>query len=193
MGTLLVELLVAFVALVLGYLAGSTPVDRVVARAAGVVMPPEGGTRRERVEVAALAGPGWGVLALTGDLARGVLPVAIGSVTWSWGAGWLAAVGAVLGACWPMLGRWAGGTGVIVLAGALFALEPPAGVIATLCALTALGVARLVRRDERRAAVGAGLVAYPLVFAAAEADLQRLLAVLALYAIAAARYATTRS
>jgi acyl phosphate:glycerol-3-phosphate acyltransferase len=192
MGALPVEAFVAVLALVGGHLAGSIPVDRLLARGAGVDLPPDEERRHPPVNLGALAGQGWGVLGLTGDLALGVLPVAIASVSWSWEAGWIAGVGALLGACWPMLGRWTGGSGLVVLAGALFALEPPAGVVAALCALAAAGIARLVGRRGREAAIAAGLVAYPLVFAAAEADVRRLLAILVLYGIAAIRVATTR-
>jgi glycerol-3-phosphate acyltransferase PlsY len=175
----LADALLAIVALLAGYLAGSIPVDGMLARRAG-----------------GNAGTGWEFLALTGDLAKGVLPVAIGSVTVSWSAGWLAGAGALLGACWPMLGRTAGGSMpaiLAVLAGALFALASPAGVVATLCGLAVLGVVRLLRRDGRVAAGVAGFAVYPLVFVAAEADLRRLAAVLVLYGIAAVRLVAVRS
>jgi glycerol-3-phosphate acyltransferase PlsY len=178
MHTLLADALVAIVALPAGYLAGSIPVDGILARRAG-----------------AHAGTGWAFLALTGDLAKGVLPVAIGSVTLSWSAGWLCGVGALLGACWPRLGRTTGGSIPAILAvlvGVLFVLASPAGVVAALCASAVLGIVRLLRRDGRVAAGVAGFAVYPLVFVAAEADLGRLAAVLVLYGIAAVRLVAAR-
>ena len=85
---------------VAGYLVGSIPVARYVARGAGVdpaatgdapTRDPDFGT------VWRLAGPGAGLLAFTGDLAKGVIPVAIGVVSFGWWIGWAAGLGAVLG------------------------------------------------------------------------------------------------
>ena len=138
------------------------------------------------------AGPGWGLLAVTADLATGVLPVALATVTWSWGAGWAAGLGAVTGACWPALGRRPGGHGVVVLAGAAFALAPPAGILSLLPALAVLGVARLLGRNGLVAATAVGFGTYPFLFLAAYRDPLRLAALMGLYLVAGLRYVTTR-
>lgn len=154
-----------------GYVVGSLPVSAWVARSAG---------------------PGWGLLAVTADLATGVLPVALATVTWSWGTGWAAGIGAVTGACWPAFGRRPGGHGVVVLAGAAFALAPPAGILSLLPALAVLGVARLLGRNGLAAATAVGFGTYPFLFLAAYRDPLRLAALMGLYLVVGLRYVATR-
>jgi glycerol-3-phosphate acyltransferase PlsY len=183
---------IAAMALLAGYLVGSVPLSALVGRAAGVDVVHEGEANPGSANVWKLAGPGWGLLALSGDLAKGVLPVALGTVTASWSIGWVAGLGALLGACWPLFGRLPGGRGVAVLAGVAFALSPGAGTLGVLLALGVLVVARLLGRNGRVAAIGAGVGAYPLLFLADQRDLLRLAALMTLYLVAVLRYATTR-
>ena len=140
-----------------------------------------------------LAGPGWGLLALTGDLAKGVLPVAIGIATLSWWAGWAAGLGALIGASWPLFGRLKGGRGVAVFAGVAFTLSPPAGIIAVFLTLAVLGIARLLGRNGRVAAIAVGVGSFPFLFWAAELSPERLAALMTLYLVAVVRFATTRT
>ena len=198
------DLLVAALALVGGYLAGSIPLSAMIGRVAGVDPTRAGergaspGSAGERgaspgsADVRRLAGPGWGLLALTGELAKGLLPVAICIVTWSWWAGWAAGLGALLGAGWPWFGRLPGGRGVVTLAGAAIALSPAAGVVAVLLGAIALGVARVMGRSGRVAAVATGFGAYPLLFLLDQGDLARLAGVGALYLVAVLHTATIR-
>ena len=176
------DLLVAALALVGGYLAGSVPLSTMIGRAAGddVTRVGERGASPGSADVWRLAGPGWGLLALAGDLAKGLLPVAIGIVTWSWWAGW------------PLFGRLPGGRGVVLLAGVAIALSPTAGMVAVLLAALALGVARLMGRTGRVAAIATGFGVYPLLFLLDQGDLTRLAGVGALYLVAVLRTATTR-
>lgn len=186
--------LAALAALAAGYTVGSLPVTGWIARSAGVDTH-RAGELTGSANVWRLAGPGWGLLALTADLSKGVLPVAIATVTWSWGAGWAAGLGALLGACWPALGRVPGGRGVAVLAvlaGVAFALAPPAGIIGVLLTLAVAGVARLFGRNGGPAAIAVGIGTYPLLFLAAYPDPARLAALMTLYLVAALRYVTTR-
>jgi glycerol-3-phosphate acyltransferase PlsY len=187
-----VDALVAGIALLAGYLVGSVPVSALVGRAAGVDVARDGEANPGSANVWRLAGPGWGLLALTGDLAKGVLPVALGTVTISWAVGWTAGLGALLGACWPLLGRLQGGRGVAVLAGAAFALSPGAGMLSVLLTLGVLAAARLFGRVGRVAAISAGIGSYPLLFLADQADLLRLAALMTLYLVAVVRYVSTR-
>ncbi len=181
-----------------GYAIGSLPVSAWVARAGGMEVRRDEEVPRnpERdpgpADVWTRAGAGWGLLAFTADLSKGILPVALATVTWSWGAGWAAGIGALTGACWPALGRLPGSRGVAVFAGVAFALAPPAGMLCGLMALAAAGVGRLVRHDGRVAAMAVGIVTYPVLFFAAYADPQRLAALMALYLVAALRYLTAR-
>jgi glycerol-3-phosphate acyltransferase PlsY len=113
-------------------------------------------------------------------------------VTWSWGAGWAAGLGALTGACWPGLGRVPGGRGVAVFAGVVFALAPPAGMIGVMLALVVAGAARVAGRDWEVAAFAVGIGAYPLLFLAAYRDPLRLAALMTLYLVAAVRYVAGR-
>jgi glycerol-3-phosphate acyltransferase PlsY len=193
-----VDLLVAALALIGGYLAGSIPLSRMIGRAAGVDADgvgdagavDAGDANQGPAHVWRLAGPGWGLLALTGDLAKGLLPVAIGVVTWSWWAGWAAGLGAVIGAGWPLFGRLPRGRGVTTLAGAALALSPIAGLVALLLSGLVIGTARLLGRDGRTAAIGIGFGAYPLLFLLDQADLARLAGVGVLYLVVVLRDST---
>jgi glycerol-3-phosphate acyltransferase PlsY len=187
-----VDLLVATLALVGGYLAGSIPLPAMIWRTAsgGVVL--DAGANPGPTDVWRQVGPGWGLLALTGDVAKGLLPVAIGMVTWSWWAGWAAGLGALLGAGWPLFGRLPGGQGIAVMAGALVALSPVAGLVALLLGAVAAGAARLAGRDGRAVAATAGLAAYPLLLLLDRADLARLAGIGVLYLVAALRTITIR-
>jgi acyl phosphate:glycerol-3-phosphate acyltransferase len=179
------------IALVAGYAVGSIPLARLLARAAGVDPLLAGDGNPGAANVWHLAGPGWGMLALSGDLAKGVVPVSLAIVTWSWNLGWFAALGAVAGASWPLLGRLPGGRGVAVFSGAAFALAPPAGTVSVLLTLAVVGAGRLVRRNLRVAAIAAGVGSYPVLFLAAQQDVVRLCALLVLYLVALVRYLST--
>jgi glycerol-3-phosphate acyltransferase PlsY len=187
-----VDVLALAICLAAGYAVGSLPLSAWIARAAGVDVGRGGEGFQGSVDVRELAGPGWGLLAFTADLSKGVLPVALATVTWSWGAGWAAGLGALVGSGWPALGRVPGGRRVAVFAGVAFALAPPAGVIAVLLALAVLGAARLLGRDGRVVALAVGIGTYPLLFFAAYRDPLRLAALMTLYLVAVFRYVTTR-
>jgi acyl phosphate:glycerol-3-phosphate acyltransferase len=186
------DILALVVCAAAGYAIGSLPASAWIARAAGVDVRRDEDLNPGSADVWKLAGHGWGLLAFTADLSKGVLPVALATVTWSWGAGWAAGLGALAGACWPAFGRIPGGRGVAVFAGAAFALAPPAGVIGVLLALAVAGVARLVGRSGRTVAIAVGAVTFPLLFYAAYRDPLRLAALMSLYLVAVLRYLTTR-
>ena len=195
-----VDLLALAICVAAGYAVGSLPVSVWIARAAGADLGRDGGSHLDPAGVWSLAGPGWGLLALTAELSKGMLPVALATVTWSWGAGWVAGLGALLGACWPALGRFPGGrtragrgtTTFALFAGVAFALAPPAGIICVLLALAVMGAARLVGRNGRVAAIAVGVGTYPLLFFAAYRDPLRLAALTTLYLVAGLRCVTTR-
>ena len=194
------DILVSALALIGGYLVGSIPLAGRIGRAAGadagrgnVASPGRGRVASPGpADVWRLAGPGWGLLALTGDLAKGLLPVAIGIVTWSWWAGWAAGLGALLGTGWPLFGRLPGGSGLVPLAGVAIALSPVAGLGAMFLAAIALGVARLLGSSGRTVAIAIGFGAYPLLFLLDQADLVRLAGIGVLYLVIAVRAARTR-
>ena len=185
------DALVVVVALLAGYAVGSVPLASRIARSAGVDARLLGDGEPEPGAVWALAGPGWGFLALTAALAKGVVPTAIGIVTWSWAAGWAAGLGALLGASMPWFGRMAGGRGTATFAGVVFTLAPPAGTLSGALALVVLAIGRLAGRDARAAAVVAGFAAFPFLFLLVDPDLVHLAALAVLYAVAIARGRTT--
>jgi glycerol-3-phosphate acyltransferase PlsY len=187
-----VDLLVAALALAGGYLAGSIPLSSMIGRSAGVDAVRAEGVNARPADVWRLAGPGWGLLALTGDLAKGLLPVAIGIVTWSWWAGWAAGLGALLGAGWPLFGRLPAGPVVGTLTGVLIALSPAAGLLALLLGGLVLGVARLLDRSGHAAAVAVGLGAYALLFLLDQADLARPAGIGVLFLVGVVRFAANR-
>jgi len=162
------------VALLGGYLVGSIPTGRLAGRDAG---------------------PGWAFLALTAGVATGVVPVAVGIVTWSWAIGWVAGLGAVVGACWPRLGRSPGDTGTMgvgTLGGAAFALAPAAATVSLVLAGVVLGVGRVSRRDTRDLAGVVGFGTLPALLLVIEQDAVRLGAVLGLYLVVLIRSVTAR-
>jgi acyl phosphate:glycerol-3-phosphate acyltransferase len=190
--TLGLDLVLTVVALLGGYLVGSLPSAAWIGRTAGVDPLRDGERNPGAANIWKLAGPGWGFLALTADLAKGVIPVAVGIVTWSWSIGWVAGLGALLGACWPALGRRPGGRGVATFSGVAFALAPPAGTVSVLLTLLVVGIGRLVRRNTRVVAVAVGIGSFPPLFLAVQQDIARLCAVLVLYLVTLARFLTTR-
>ena len=189
------DLLPMVLAAAAGYLVGSIPVTGWIARSAGADAHGDGERNPDWAGVWRLAGSGWGLLALVGDLSKGVLPVAIATVTWSWGAGWAAGLGALTGACWPAFGRIPGGRGVAVLAvlaGVAFALAPPAGIIGVLlrwrlrawpgCSGETGARRRSPWGSSRTRCCSSRPTRTPL----------RLAALMSLYLVAAIRYVTTR-
>ena len=189
-------------ALLAGYLVGSLPAAPRIARMAGVDLAstdpagadPAGGGDPGGTAAAVwrLAGPGWGFLALTADLAKGVVPVALGIVTFSWAIGWAAGLGAVVGAGWPAFGRAAGDRGLGTFGGASFTLSPPAGALGVLLGLAVVAIGWLAGRDTRAAATVAGIGTFLALFLLAEPDVARLAAILVLTLVTIVRLATSR-
>lgn len=189
----LLDLLRTAGALLLGYLAGSLPVSAWVVRTAGVDLPRDGDARPGSADAWRLAGPGWGLLALTGELAQGVVPVAIAIVTFGWWTGWAAAVGAVAGAGWPTFGRRAGGPGVATLAGVCVALAPLAGLAGLAVAALVAVAGRLAGRSSRAVATGAGFGSFVVLAVVELADAARLAGVGLLFLVMLGRFVMTRS
>jgi glycerol-3-phosphate acyltransferase PlsY len=180
------DLALGAAAFVLGYAVGSLPVATGVGRAVGADVVGAGERNPGSANVWALGGPRAGLLALAGDMAKGLGPVAVATVLAGWWAGWLAGLGAVLGHAWPALGRLPGGRAVATFGGAALGLSPIAGLVALAACLAALALA------GRVAAIAVGVGSYPLLFLLAEHDPARLAAIMVLYAVTLARFAATR-
>jgi glycerol-3-phosphate acyltransferase PlsY len=189
--------LLGALALLAGYLVGSLAASARIGRLAGIDpagidVAAAGGPGGGPASVWRLAGPGWGFLALTADLAKGVVPVAIGIVTFSWAMGWVAALGALVGAGWPWFGRGARDRGLATFAGAAFTLAPPAGLMGGMTALAVLVIGRLVRRNAGRAAAATGIGSYVVLALLLEPDLARPAALLVLSVVAVINLVTIR-
>ena len=158
------DVVIAVVALAGGFVVGSIPLVSPVARAAG---------------------PGWTFLGLTSDLAKGVIPVAVGIVTVSWGIGWIAGIGAILGSARPAFARPPRPIGIATAAGVGIALAPLAGALCAIVGVVVLGVGRVLKRDARDVALAVTTVVYPVGFAAFQPDAARLGGLLGLYLVVA--------
>jgi acyl phosphate:glycerol-3-phosphate acyltransferase len=129
------------VLLVVAYFIGSIPFSYLIARAfAGKDVRQEGSGNVGATNVARTAGKMAGVLALAGDLAKGVIVILIARwivarPDWPYEAGpqpwqsremWIALAGlvTVLGHMFPVWLRFHGGKGVATAAGVLLALDP---------------------------------------------------------------------
>ena len=188
----LLGLLRVALALVAGYVIGSLPVAGWIGRRAGVAPVQGNAANLDAADVWAAAGPGAGLLALAADLAKGIVPVAVATVTFGWWTGWVAAAGAVAGACLPRPGRGPGAGGIATLAGACFALAPLAGLLALVPAGLVAAVARLAGRDARVPGIVAGFAAFLALALLDLADAARLSGLGLLVLLAAAAVAAGR-
>lgn len=185
------DLLTAGLALIAGYAIGSLPLSAWIGRVAGVDVVGQGERNPGSANVWKLAGPGWGSLALVADLAKGLLPVAVGMVTFGWWAGWAGGTGALLGAAWPALGRLPGGRGVAAFCGAAMALSPLAGLLGTLVTVAVVVLSKALGRNGRASGIAAGIAVYPVLFLGEQAELARLAGLGVLYLVALVRFVTS--
>jgi glycerol-3-phosphate acyltransferase PlsY len=176
--------------LVFSFLLGAIPFGLVLGRLArGVDVREHGSGNLGATNVLRVAGPGWGLLALALDTAKGALPVALLP---GWlglthgGAGGVspaaAAIAAVCGHIFTPFGRFRGGKGVATALGGCIALDPVAAAIGagafvvtvfvwrhvsvgSMIMVTVFPLAILVRRavDPLVPAVAAGLLIALLV------------------------------
>ena len=133
----------AGLALLIGYAIGSIPFGLLLARAAG-----KGDIRKigsgniGATNVLRTGSKGLAAATLLLDLAKGILPVWL---AWRWlpDAVSLAALGAVIGHCFPVWLGFKGGKGVATNAGVSFALAWPIGLAYALVWLAVLGLTRI--------------------------------------------------
>jgi glycerol-3-phosphate acyltransferase PlsY len=147
--------------LVVAYLAGSIPFSFLIARVfAGKDVRQEGSGNVGATNVARTAGKAAGVLALAGDLAKGVAVIVIARwivsrPEWPYGVGpqpwesremWIALAGlvAVLGHMFPVWLRFHGGKGVATAAGVVPALDPRVFVASLIVFAIIVLVSRMV-------------------------------------------------
>lgn len=147
----------AFLSALGGYLIGSIPFGLLLAVAAG-----KGDIRRigsgniGATNVLRTGSKPLAALVLLLDMAKGYVPVAL---AWRWfpEVAGFAALGAVLGHCFPLWLRFRGGKGVATTAGVCFGLAWPIGAIYAAVWLGLLAVLRVSSLAGMSAAVAAPL------------------------------------
>ncbi len=106
------------------YLAGTFPTAHLIMRAHGRDVTAEGSGNPGASNVARLLGPRWGLLAFTGDAAKGAIAAGAGLVFEGRAGGYLLGVAAILGHVFPVTRRFKGGRGVATAAGMMLVLHP---------------------------------------------------------------------
>ena len=141
-------------AVVLGYLTGSVPFAYLLARRVGIDVRVTGSGNVGAANVLRTTGTWRGVAAMSLDVAKGVLAVAIANLT-AGGTGIAAASGAaaVVGHIYPVWLRFHGGKGVAVAAGVFGVLAPLATAAAALLFLVVAGTTRYVSLGSMAATV----------------------------------------
>jgi acyl phosphate:glycerol-3-phosphate acyltransferase len=180
----------ALALLLVSFLLGAIPFGLLIGRIArGVDVREHGSGNLGATNVLRVAGPGWGLLALALDAAKGALPVALvpgwlGLTHGGAGSAWpaAAAIAAVCGHIFTPFARFRGGKGVATALGCCLALDPLSAAIGagaflavvlacryvsvgSMVMVTVFPLAILARRaiDPLMPAVGAGLVIASLV------------------------------
>ncbi len=130
-------------ALLLGYALGSIPFGLLLAKAAGKGDIRSIGSGNIGATNVLRTGSMWLAAAvLLLDLAKGFLPVFLAGLWWPDAAGF-AALGAVVGHCFPVWLGFKGGKGVATAAGVCFGLAWPIGLAYAICWLAVLAVTRI--------------------------------------------------
>lgn len=130
----------------LAYLIGSMPFGLFVAKTAKGIDPRTDGSRNiGATNVARLCGTGWGVLVLALDIAKGWLPVAVGS-TFSDSAFFLGAtaLAAVAGHIFSVFLHGRGGKAVATTVGVFLALAPAQLVVSAIACILAIALSGYV-------------------------------------------------
>ena len=111
---------------VMGYLAGSVPTGLIVGRVVrGIDIRQYGSGKTGATNVLRTVGVRWGIVALLGDLAKGVVPVVIARfVSDEPYVMTVAGLAAAVGHDWPLFARFEGGRGVATSFGAALAMNP---------------------------------------------------------------------
>jgi glycerol-3-phosphate acyltransferase PlsY len=131
--------------LLLSYLVGSIPFGLFLARAAGIDVRGRGSGNIGAANVARNAGAWLGLATLAADAAKGAIPVLVARALGAGGALVAAAgVSAVLGHCFPVALRFAGGKGVATALGAIVALAPCVALVCAAVFVVAFGLTRRV-------------------------------------------------
>jgi len=151
---------IALLCLLLGYLSGSLPFSIWVTRLVkNVDVRDAGSGHATTTNTIRQAGFGWGALVLILDIAKGFLPtfVALKFTNTTWIVA-LTAACAIAGHCWPLFAQFRGGMGLATFGGALLAVTWFAFVIG----LGLLLLLLLTIRHGARASVLTGILMAPV-------------------------------
>ncbi|MBW8783900.1 MAG: glycerol-3-phosphate 1-O-acyltransferase PlsY [Novosphingobium sp.] len=149
----------AVAALALGYLLGSIPFGLLLTRLTGAGdLRAIGSGNIGATNVLRTGRKGLAAATLLLDLAKGVAAVLVVRQLWP-GSEALAALGAVLGHCFPVWLRFKGGKGVATLMGVALGLAWPIGLVYAVVWLGLLAATRTSSLAGMTAAVGAPLAA----------------------------------
>jgi glycerol-3-phosphate acyltransferase PlsY len=142
------------------YLVGTFPTAALVARATGHDVLREGSGNPGASNVYRLAGWKAGLIVLVGDVAKGVVPSAVGLALDGHRGAYLLGFAAVVGHVLPVTLRFRGGRGVATAAGALAVIYP---LIALVLAVGWFVIARGLRKASVASIVAT--VAFPVLVA----------------------------
>jgi glycerol-3-phosphate acyltransferase PlsY len=127
----------------IGYLLGSFPSGYVVGRLRGIDVRQWGSGSLGGTNVLRSAGPWAAILAVLGDVAKGVLAISVArALVGSPSAEVLAGLAVILGHDFTIFLNFSGGRGVATTLGALGALYLPASLILALLGLAVIAVSR---------------------------------------------------
>ncbi|VWX52030.1 glycerol-3-phosphate 1-O-acyltransferase PlsY [Novosphingobium sp. 9U] len=153
-------------AAILGYLLGSVPFGLLLTRLTGAGdLRSIGSGNIGATNVLRTGRKGLAATTLLLDLTKGLAAVLIARAIWP-GSEPFAAVGAVVGHCFPVWLRFRGGKGVATLAGVCFGLAWPIGLAYAVLWLGVLALARISSLGGMTAAVGAPIAALLLGYQA---------------------------
>jgi len=151
-------------AIALGYLLGSVPFGLLLTRLTGAGdLRAIGSGNIGATNVLRTGRKGLAAATLLLDLAKGVAAVLLARTIWP-GSEAGAAIGAVVGHCFPIWLGFRGGKGVATLAGVCFALAWPIGLVYAGLWLGLLALVRISSVGGMTAAVGAPIAALLLGF-----------------------------
>ena len=130
----------------IGYLFGSIPMGLIVGRVArGIDIREYGSGRTGFTNVLRTVGARWGVVALVGDLAKGVVPVVIARLLSDEPyVQMTAGLAAAVGHDWPIFAGFQGGRGVATSFGAALAMSPIPAAALLPFGIGLVGVTRMV-------------------------------------------------
>jgi len=153
-------------AITIGYLLGSVPFGLLLTRLTGAGdLRAIGSGNIGATNVLRTGRKGLAAATLLLDLAKGAAALVVARAIWPDAEPFVAAgaaVGAVLGHCFPVWLRFRGGKGVATLAGVCFGLALPIGLIYAALWLGVLAAARISSLGGMTAAIGAPIAALTL-------------------------------